>query len=487
MFLPDGKAFITSGEGGAALWPVSITRRGGLDEVRVGQRQNIREGLKFMHATLSGDGKWVAVANREAGAIAVYEVANPTNRFPLTNLAGVQFVSASADLRWLAGGTWGGTGVKVWNVPERRLERELPVSDPATVAMSPDGQLLATGTRDYEVWEAGSWRKLYEVRKPDPEAGYGTMVFSPDSRLLAVVERGRDIVLIHAATGQEIARLESPRQRGINALCFAKDGSRVLALEASQNLQVWDLREMRVELAALGLDWDELPYPAASKPDPRSLPPCVGTLLPFGPEELAQKIPPRDSATPPQLIDLSAWFNAPLTESWQGEANTGNDLRELPRGIHEFAGAPFDARGVVQLENPRWPGRFPTNVSGIKIGQRCRRLHFLHSTSWTAPDGKEIARIVIHFSDGRKTELPIRFAEQVRDWWEWPNEPELRSTNSVVAWRGTNPLATADNAVSVRLFKTAWENTEPDVMIESIDFVSALVTAPFLLAITAEP
>jgi hypothetical protein len=389
-------------------------------------------------------------------------------------------------MRWLAGGTWGGVGVKVWNVPERRLERELPASDSATVAMSPDGRLLATGTRDYEVWETGSWRKLYEVRKPDPEAVYGPMAFSPDSRLLAVIERGRDIVLLQAATGRQIATLESPRQRGINALCFSRDGSKMLALEASQNLQVWDLREMRAELATLNLDWDEPPYPTASKPA-QDFPPCVGTLLPFSPEELAQKIPPRDSRTPSRLIDLGAWFNAPLTESWQGDANIGNDLRELPRGVHEFAGVPFDARGVVQLENPRWPGRFPTNVSGIKIGRRCRRLHFLHSTSWTAPDGAEIARFVIHFSDGQKAELPVRYGEQVRDWWEWPKEPELKATNSVVAWRGTSPLAAANNVVSVRLFKTAWDNPDPDVMIESIDFVSALATAPFLLAITAEP
>ncbi|HEX4644005.1 MAG TPA: hypothetical protein VH598_00195, partial [Verrucomicrobiae bacterium] len=357
----------------------------------------------------------------------------------------------------------------------------------ATVAISPDGRLLATGTDVYEVWDAGSWRKLYEVRKPDPESAVGIMTFSPDSRLLAIVQAGRDIVLLRASTGLRLATLEAPHQPGINALSFSRDGSRLIALEANQNLQVWDLREMRRELAELNLDWDEPPYSGATGPDPRSLPPCSGILQAFSPEELTQKIPPREPGTPSQLIDLSAYFNGPLTESWQVEAGTGNDLRDLPRGAGKFAGVPFDVRGVVQLAVPPWPGWFPTNVNSIKINQRCRRLHFLHSTSWSAPDGTEVARFIIHFSDGHKTELPLRFAEEIRDWWEWPNEPELKATNSVVAWRGNNPLAKAGNVVSVRIFKTAWDNSEPEAMIESVDFKTTLAAAPFLLAITAEP
>jgi hypothetical protein len=98
-----------------------------------------------------------------------------------------------------------------------------------------------------------------------------------------------------------------------------------------------------------------------------------------------------------------------------------------------------------------------------------------------------VARFIIHFKGGRTAELPLRYGEHVRDWWEWPDEPELRATDSVVAWRGTNPLAAASKVMSVRLFKTTWDNPEPDASIETVDFVSGQATAPFLLAITAEP
>jgi len=221
----------------------------------LGERRSIGEGMQFMAAALSGYSRWVAAADKTAGSVAVYDVAHPENYFDFTNVENVESVSATTDLRWLAAGTWGGTGVKVWNVPKRRLECELPFPGAARVAFSPDSKLLAASGTKYEVWQAGSWRRLYEVRKPDSENAPGAMLFSPDNRWLAVIERGHEIVLLEAATGIELARLRSPQQTGITALCFSADASKLLALQTDQSLQIWDLSVMRRELAALGLDW----------------------------------------------------------------------------------------------------------------------------------------------------------------------------------------------------------------------------------------
>jgi serine/threonine protein kinase/WD40 repeat protein len=258
MFVPDGNALITSGPPGLALWPIATSNQGGQMKVRVGERRLIREGLPFMGATLSDHGRWVAAAhpaaNRRAGSVALYEVAHPDNRFGFTELPGIQFVSASADMRWLAAGTWGGSGVNVWNVPERRLARSLPVPGSANVAFSPDGTLLATGGTSYKVWQAGSWRQLYEVLKPSPDNIPGIMTFSTDSRWLAVLKH-RDIALLDAATGHELATLEAPHQPWIRAFCFNADASKLIALQADQSLEVWDLQAMRRQLASLNLDW----------------------------------------------------------------------------------------------------------------------------------------------------------------------------------------------------------------------------------------
>jgi serine/threonine protein kinase/WD40 repeat protein len=256
MFEPDGSALITSGVSGLAFWPIATSDQGGQMKVCVGERRVIRDGLQFMGATLGDHGRWVAAANRDAnrgaGSVAVYEVAHPENRFGLTELPGIQFISATADMRWIAAGTWRGTGVNVWNVPERRLERSLPVPGSANVAFSPDETLLVTGGTSYKVWQAGSWRLLYEVQ--NPENVPGLMTFSPDNRWLAVLKR-RNITLLDAATGNELATLEAPHQPWIRAFCFNADASKLVVLQADQSLQVWDLRSLRRELAALNLDW----------------------------------------------------------------------------------------------------------------------------------------------------------------------------------------------------------------------------------------
>ncbi len=255
MFVPDGTALVTSGETGLAYWPLTRSHRNGRDELVLGARHPIREGMEFVSATLSGDGRWIAAAIKANKSVAVYEVAHPENHFEFTNIANIESVTTTADMRWLATGAWGHSGIKVWNLPERRLETELAFPYSARVSFSPDGKFLAAAGVTYEVWQTGTWRKLYEVRKPDSENPIGTLTFSPDSRWLALIKQGREIVLLEAATGIELATFRAPVPTGITALCFSPDASKLVALQADQSLQVWDVRVLRHELATRGLNW----------------------------------------------------------------------------------------------------------------------------------------------------------------------------------------------------------------------------------------
>ena len=129
------------------------------------------------------------------------------------------------------------------------------------------------------------------------------------------------------------------------------------------------------------------------------------------------------------------------------------------------------------------------------------RPHFLHAAAWAsslqartngtnrevlaAPFGTHIGHYVVHFANGDRHDVPIIHGQDVREWWHWreslPDPKEL-----VVAWTGTNAANRAANA-SVRLFKSSWKNSHPEVEITSIDFISALKKpAPFLIAITTE-
>ena len=98
------------------------------------------------------------------------------------------------------------------------------------------------------------------------------------------------------------------------------------------------------------------------------------------PKTPALKIPPRDPQTPKNLLDLTANYNALLVETWHGGENN-NNLAAIEPGVQEFAEWQFDVRGVLQLAGKSLGGeRFPAQVSGIKVKQKCKKLHFLHAT-----------------------------------------------------------------------------------------------------------
>jgi len=81
---------------------------------------------------------------------------------------------------------------------------------------------------------------------------YGTMVFSPDGRTLALVRgRNSDLKLVEADTGREWATLEAGEPH-----CFSPRGNWLVTSEADGLLRLWDLRRIRQQLATLNLDWD---------------------------------------------------------------------------------------------------------------------------------------------------------------------------------------------------------------------------------------
>jgi hypothetical protein len=196
--------------------------------------------------------------------------------------------------------------------------------------------------------------------------------------------------------------------------------------------------------------------------------------------------PPRDPQARPGLIDLTAYYNALLTESWQG--NSKSDLASLPTGLQKFEGVEYDVRGIVQAGGKeRAVERFPARIEGIKIQQKCARLNFLHSAGFGAvtDEGQQVGSYIVHFTTNRMPlVIPIIYGHDVRNWRRLAGEPP--STDLDLAWRGPN-AASANSHNFIRLFTTTWVNIVPGAEIESIDFVSSMgKVAPFLIAITAE-
>lgn len=200
---------------------------------------------------------------------------------------------------------------------------------------------------------------------------------------------------------------------------------------------------------------------------------------------LSERIPPREPDASDGLIDLSAHYNATLSDNWHDPGARGNNLEQLPTGLQTMAGTQFDVRGLIQLCHDCSRG-YPSRVDVIPVNQTCQELHFLHAAGnalYTAGD-PEIGRYIVHYADGDRREIPIRIGQEVADWWASEKDRPY-----VIAWVGENPeTRRRGKGDRIRLYKTSWPNPLPNVPIAAIDFilVGEGPAVPFLVAITAE-
>ena len=193
-------------------------------------------------------------------------------------------------------------------------------------------------------------------------------------------------------------------------------------------------------------------------------------------------IPPRNPQASAAMIDLSSYYNLSRRAG-------DNSLASMPSGLQTFGGACFDVRAVVQLsdsDDAAALSSFPKQVCDIPVRQRCDRMHFLHATAGQAEDGTEVSKYIVHYADRGTQTITNFYGRDVRSWWTDQGE-SVTAERSAVVWMGTNPQAQSDNARSLRMFKSTWENPRPDVEIATVDFVSVSQgVRPFLVAMTAE-
>jgi WD40 repeat protein len=108
---------------------------------------------------------------------------------------------------------------------------------------------------EYRFWRVGSWKPDHAIpRKADAEA---FIIFSPDSRTVAISTAALGLKLVEADTGNEIATFDD-RGEGLPA-GFSPDGTRLITTcqnaPAGPTLRLWELPEIRRKLKEMNLDW----------------------------------------------------------------------------------------------------------------------------------------------------------------------------------------------------------------------------------------
>ena len=146
---------------------------------------------------------------------------------------------------FLATASEGQTGAALWDMETTTLVRQFSghAQDVVSVAFSPDGKLLATGSKDTTVrlWEVDTGREVQVLRGHVQQVP--AVCFSSDGRLLASGGHSDDIRLWEVATGGLYARLpgrEDPIETRPQVISFSPN-SRLLAVASGEGIYVWDV------------------------------------------------------------------------------------------------------------------------------------------------------------------------------------------------------------------------------------------------------
>ncbi|MCI0458952.1 MAG: WD40 repeat domain-containing protein [Gemmataceae bacterium] len=259
LFSPDGRHLISAAAGrGIQVWAVA-------NRQEVHRFGEVKDSIRGM--AVSPDGKILATAHWGGAGkspVLLWDLETGKRTAELKGgQGGVESLAFSPNGRLLAV-TGYHRGVEIWEVATAQIRQTFTkhASQPSRAVFTPDGKgLIVTARQAIHAWDLASEKQL-RLFTADKQLADGSLALSPDGRLLATASLDRMVRLWDIATGEELGCFAG-HQAGVMAVAFSRDGKHLVSGSGDSTALVWEVRRMlsaEGELSAKELDrlWVEL-------------------------------------------------------------------------------------------------------------------------------------------------------------------------------------------------------------------------------------
>ena len=137
--------------------------------------------------------------------------------------------------------------VQLWDIETGKLQRRLrsAISPPGRICFSPNGELIATSAMrgvPLQLWRTSDGSELHSFQAEGDAHGRdpAPVAFSPDGKLLAAADANRDIYVWELATWKKIRTFQG-HQKAVTSIAFSPDGARLLSGSEDTTMLLWNV------------------------------------------------------------------------------------------------------------------------------------------------------------------------------------------------------------------------------------------------------
>ncbi len=248
-----GRFLVSAQRQGIYRWPLVVAG----NHLAIGPPLRVGEITSPEAVTLSPDGSLVVAGHMYSGRFHITDLVHGGHR-PLDVGHRCSGVRISPDGTLAAICQWYGRTTEVWDLQRGERLKTLPTGDFLSAEFGPrSDRLLTSDDTHITEWDVGTWKPVRQV-----EQHVAFHCSSRDGTLLATCSDATRIRLLDYQTLSELATLEAPEGFQMQGCSFSADGTQLVQITNRSGVaQLWDLRRIREELAAMGLDWDTPPCP----------------------------------------------------------------------------------------------------------------------------------------------------------------------------------------------------------------------------------